>query len=258
MATRNFALSERQYNSYSGGQVHAHVKNYIIITIAGKYQSSFDTRIEEFTPWMVSYHQAGISHASRYSAHGARVLYVEIPAEQLANLPQTAASHLRHFSVKGGLIEWTARQLYNEFNSSDPFSRILIDGMVTQLLAYLLRQRREVPHGLATWLGKADEIIRSRFTEPLALAEIANAVHVHPGHLAREYVRHYRCTVGEQIRRLRVELACEQLSSTDRCLADIALGSGFSDQSHFTVSFKQQIGTTPSQYRKNIKTTLLS
>jgi AraC family transcriptional regulator len=55
------------------------------------------------------------------------------------------------------------------------------------------------------------------------------------------------------VRRLRIEYACEQLSATTRPLADIALIAGFSDQSHFTVNFKQQIGTSPSQYRRSIQ-----
>jgi AraC family transcriptional regulator len=107
---------------------------------------------------------------------------------------------------------------------------------------------------LPIWLGNADETIRAHFTEPLALAEIAKRVKVHPVHLAREYRRYFNCTIGEQIRRLRVEYACEQLTTTDLSLADIALASGFSDQSHFSVRFKQQIGTAPSHYRQAVRT----
>jgi transcriptional regulator GlxA family with amidase domain len=93
-------------------------------------------------------------------------------------------------------------------------------------------------------------LIRERFTEPLSLSKIAKAVNVHPVHMAREYRRHYCCTVGEQIRRLRIEYACDKLTTSSCNLADIALSAGFSDQSHFTVAFKKQIGTAPSRYRR--------
>ncbi len=118
---------------------------------------------------------------------------------------------------------------------------------------HLMRNGASRPQRLPVWLGKANELIRNRFNEPLPVHEIARSVHIHPGHLAREYMRHYSCTISEQIRRLRVEYACRQLSDTSQCLADIALDAGFSDQSHFTVSFKQQIGVTPSDYRKAVK-----
>jgi AraC family transcriptional regulator len=258
MSTQNFFLSERQYVSLHGSQLHVHAKNYIIITIEGKYSSTFDTRTDEFTPWTVAYHQAGVSHTSRYSIRGARVLYVELPTERLKDFWQESISHLNHFSLQGGLVHSAARQLYNEFRASDQFSPFVIDGLVMQLLAHLLRQRSARPRRVPPWLGNADEMIRSRYAEPLALTGIAKSVQVHPGHLAREYARHYGCTIGEQIRRLRIEFACEQLSSTDQCLADIALGAGYSDQSHFTTSFRQHIGLPPSHYRKVMKTTLFS
>jgi AraC family transcriptional regulator len=258
VSTQNFRLSERQYSAHMESPLHAHAKNYLIITLDGQYYSSFDTRTEEFTPWTVTYHREGTSHTSRYGSNGARVLYIELPAEQLKDLGQISASHLNHFSLQGGAVDWTARQLYSELKTSDNFSPMVMDSLIMQLLVHFFRWRGARSQRLPGWLGKADEIIRRRFMDPLGLAEIAKFVMVHPGHLSREYTRHYNCTIGEQIRRLRIEYACEQLSSTDRCLADIALAAGFSDQSHFTVTFKQHIGTAPSQYRKTVKSMLLS
>jgi AraC family transcriptional regulator len=248
--TKHFRLSERKYPSNMGSPLHAHSKDYLIITLDGGYFSTFGTKIEEFKPWTVSFHRAGASHTSHYSAKGAKVLYVELPLEQLKDFSDSSACHLNAVSMQGGLVEWTARQLYYEFSDPDNLSPIMLDGLVLQLFAKLCRRRRELPQSLPMWLGRADELIRARFPDPLRLTTIAKAVNVHPVHLAREYRRHYSCTVGEQIRRLRIEYACEQLSKTSRSLADIALAAGFSDQSHFTAGFKQQIGTAPSQYRR--------
>lgn len=251
--TQNFYLSERKYPSNRESTLHSHVKNYIIVTLEGKYLSTFDHGAEQFTPWTITFHEAGMLHNSHYGDGGARVLYIEIPTERLKDFRKISASHLKHFSLRGGAIEWTARQLHNEFIASDGFSPFVMDGLVIQMLAHLLRWRMAQPQRMPAWLGKADEIVRNFFMQPLTLAGIAKAVRVHPGHLAREYMRFYNYTIGEQIRRLRIEYACDQLASTDRGLADIALNAGFSDQSHFTVSFKQYIGTAPSHYRKAVK-----
>jgi AraC family transcriptional regulator len=251
--TKHFRLSERFYPSNSESPAHSHINSYIIITLDGQYCSTFGTRTEEFKRWSVSLHQEGVSHTSRYAATGARVLYIELPPKHLGRFLGLPASHLNTVIAQGGLTEWTARQLYQEFIEPDDLSDVVLDGLVFQLFALLCRRRRELPQSLPTWLGRADELIRTRFTESLGLEAIAQAVHVHPTHLAREYRRHYHCTIGEQVRRLRIEYACEQLSATTRPLADIALIAGFSDQSHFTVNFKQQIGTSPSQYRRSIQ-----
>jgi AraC family transcriptional regulator len=102
------------------------------------------------------------------------------------------------------------------------------------------------------WLKRAREIVETRFLEPLSLAEIAAAVGVHLVHLSREFHRYNRCTVGELIRRRRVEHACDLLKHSDLSLAEIALACGFSDQSHFSMMFKRHMGITPSRFRKSV------
>jgi AraC-like DNA-binding protein len=50
------------------------------------------------------------------------------------------------------------------------------------------------------------------------------------------------CTVGEYVRRLRIEFACQQISHTDTSLPDTAVAAGFYDQSQFSRAFKQVVG----------------
>jgi AraC family transcriptional regulator len=81
---------------------------------------------------------------------------------------------------------------------------------------------------------------------------MAAAAGVHPVHLAREFRRFERCTVGEYIRRLRIERACNELSNSNDSIAAIASGTGFYDQSHFGRIFKRVVGMTPIEYRANV------
>jgi len=74
---------------------------------------------------------------------------------------------------------------------------------------------------------------------------------VHPVHLCREFRRHFGCTVGELVRRLRVAHAAQQLTETEVPIQEIADLTGFADQAHFTRIFKTHTGTTPLQYRKS-------
>ena len=100
------------------------------------------------------------------------------------------------------------------------------------------------------WLKRARQMVETRFLEPLSLADIASAVGVHLVHLSREFHRYNQCTVGELIRRRRVEHACHLLVHTDVSLAEIALSCCFSDQSHFSMMFKRHMGITPAKFRK--------
>jgi AraC-like DNA-binding protein len=99
------------------------------------------------------------------------------------------------------------------------------------------------------WLAAARDLLHEHFAEPLSLGDVAKAVNVHPVHLAREFRRWYRCTVGDYTRRVRIDYARDALIRTDVPLVEIAYGAGFSDQSHFTRTFRRLTGMTPAEFR---------
>jgi AraC family transcriptional regulator len=72
---------------------------------------------------------------------------------------------------------------------------------------------------------------------------------VHPVHLSREFHKHFRMTVGEYIRKRRIEHASELLSNSELPMSEIASICGFSDQSHFCALFKKHLGMTPGNFR---------
>jgi len=78
---------------------------------------------------------------------------------------------------------------------------------------------------------------------------LALQIHKHPVHLAKAFRKAHGETIGECQRRLRLNKAELLLRKRNMALADIALQSGFSSQSHFSRSFKCAFGTTPSRYR---------
>lgn len=68
------------------------------------------------------------------------------------------------------------------------------------------------------------------------------AAGVHPVHLCREFRRHYRVTIGDFLRSLRIDRARTLLINTRDPICDIALACGFADQSHFSTTFKTPRG----------------
>src|SRR6185436_1211724 len=93
------------------------------------------------------------------------------------------------------------------------------------------------------------ELLEVHFIEPLLLADIATAVGRHPVYLAANFRAAYGETIGECVRRLRVERACRELAGTESPLAAVALSCGFASQSHLTRVFRRVTGLTPAAYR---------
>ncbi len=102
------------------------------------------------------------------------------------------------------------------------------------------------------WLERVRSIIEQRFAEPYKLSEIAAEAGVHPVHLAREFRKHYGTSVGEYLRRVRIEYACRELMGSNVAVTNIAFAAGFADQSHFSRTFKRLCGTTPGRYRASV------
>ena len=129
----------------------------------------------------------------------------------------------------------------------DDLSPVVIEGLALEALGLLTRLHRcgAQERGVPQWLLHAREMVHDQFRQPLGLSAVARAAGVHPVQLARTFRRVHGCTVGEYIRRLRVECAERLLIGSSRSLAEIALAAGFHDQSHLSRAFRSALGVPP-------------
>jgi AraC family transcriptional regulator len=156
------------------------------------------------------------------------------------------------FDVQAGLSNQIALRLYRELQRRDDLTPLVLEGLTLELIAQLLRDTAgmdSAPSSTPHWLLQAKDFLHAHFRESPSLNTIAATLGVHPAHLTRSFRQHYRCTIGDYLRRLRVECACHLLSTGDWPLSQIALEAGFADQGHFSRTFKTLTHMTPMQYR---------
>jgi AraC family transcriptional regulator len=72
---------------------------------------------------------------------------------------------------------------------------------------------------------------------------------VHRVHLAREFRRHFGCSVSVYIRRRAVQRAAERMGTSRATLSDAAHEAGFADHSHMCHAFQCEIGCSPTEVR---------
>jgi AraC family transcriptional regulator len=233
---------------------HSHELFLFCLMIEGGFSEKIGQKNRECTPFTLITHTPDDTHANQCYSTGAQYFVVELGRDLLSRSREYSLMLDRPAEFKHGLPVWLAKRLYDEFHRMDAASPLVIEGLTLEMMAEVSRRHVKMSERKSPrWLERTREFLHANFSEDTTLEGIAGAVGTHPVHLARVFRQYHGCTVGEYIRRLRVEFACRELSLTDAPLTQIALAAGFYDQSHFSRTFKKHVGLTPTVYRTSFR-----
>lgn len=244
-------LHDRRVNEvfYPGGmrqERHRHHSASFSFVASGRYEEFIGRQAHSRRMATLIYHPADESHAVAFESD-VRILSVEFRR----NASGTADSLDRGSSHRSELVAWLGARLGREMERSDSASDLAIEGLISEMLAEGSRGKAlAAEKGVAAWLTRATDFVHDNFTTTFSLDEVAQVAGVHPAHLSRVFRQKMGCTVGEYVRRLRFEFACQQLLSSESPLCEVAYEAGFADQSHFNRIFRTHMGITPYVYRK--------
>jgi AraC family transcriptional regulator len=248
-----FRLTEDVYPQNLRVPRHSHELAYLSFVVEGSYTECSESQTRECTPGTAIFHPASETHSDCFQRAGGHIFSVEIAHAWTKRLRDENCDTATPRTFDRGAVTMTASQLLREFREPDPFSTLAIEGLALQLLAQLDRCRRTSLPGPARWMKIVLDVLHNEFEQKLDLILIANRAGIHPVHLAREFRKHHRCTVGDYIRQVRTDAACQRLSRSDEPISEIALQTGFFDQSHLTRTLKTLTGYTPARYRKQVR-----
>jgi AraC family transcriptional regulator len=228
---------------------HTHDRASVAIMLDGSFDLEVPGRVHHCPPTATFVEPPGEVHANRMGPRGARVVVIQ-PDPTAIELLRPFEQMLDHVTHRhhGGLAV-LAERLARELRRADDLVPLAAEAITLELLVSLARLDRDERRGPPPWLLRAQEVLHARFAEPLRAADLAHEAEVHPAHLAREFRRHFRMSLGSYVRRLRLDWAARALARSDVPLAELALAAGFADQSHFTRAFKRYTGVTPNVYR---------
>jgi AraC family transcriptional regulator len=246
-----FSVFESLYRPNQIIPRHFHQQTYISIVLRGSYTEECGPITWDCETGQTILHSAGECHSDRFHRNGGQVLNLELLPPLLTRLNESdgAKADIRTLCKSAHAMQLGLR-IHKEISGFDLCSRLAIEGLTLELVAEVFRQRktRLMPNG-CEWLSKVTEILHDKFQQPITLSELAMAASVHPVHLARAFRKRYLCSVGDYLRKLRIEAACHALLNTDTPIVEIALRCGFSDQSHLCRTLKQYTGMSPRSFR---------
>lgn len=242
-------LSESVYPANLKMPVHRHEPAYLGIVLKGQYSETVASKTRLCKHLTTIFHPPDESHSVAFHNSDVHVFRIEISEGLRRRVQDYARVPDEPTEFHGGSMASLALRLYNEYRNRDPWSALAIEGLLLETMAELSRRSAKDDREMPRWLEQVKEILSSRVADTPSLAELALDVGIHPVRLAREFRKNFDCTVGEFVRRLRIETACREIADSHAPISEIALALGFYDQSHFSNTFKRFTGMTPARYR---------
>lgn len=232
---------------------HRHDRPGVAVMLEGSFALKLTGRAHHCPPTAVFTEPLGEPHANHMGPRGAHVVVIQ-PDPERTELLRPFAGFLDTPSHRhDGRLAASAARLARELDATDDLSPLAAEGVVLEMLVRLARLELDRPRRPPAWLLRAQEVLHSRFTEPVRTADVAREVQVHPAHLTRAFRTHFGVSPGSYVRRLRLDWSARELAHSAAPLAVVALAAGFADQSHFTRAFKRHTGLTPNAYRHNLR-----
>jgi AraC family transcriptional regulator len=231
---------------------HKHERPSIALVINGSFIEQFGRNAHQCNAGAIVMKPADAVHADQYGMNGARTLIIELFSSFL-HLIESSTSVMNNTTVIP--VSRHSFRIYNEFHCMDSCSILSIESLILELLAKTIRDGKSEfqSASIPVWLQRAKDLIHSEFKTSPDLKRIAEAAGVHPSHLARTFRKQYGFTIGEYLRKLKLQEATKELTESKKSISQISIDAGFWDQSHFVKCFKKEMGITPSEYIRNLK-----
>ena len=244
---------EAAYAPHTTLPEHEHDAPFFTYVLRGSFVESLGRESRTCVRGSVVFHAPREAHANLVGEQGTASLNVEIAAGTWEEL---TGEQRRRTAVVGrvlsGDVEWYALRVWREFHRDDAGSPLGIDEAVTALCCRLRNETRTQKYVSSRKLATCMEYLSCNLENPPRLSDAARLVGVHPMHLARLFRERLGYSMGEYVRRSRIDWARDLLERDEHTISHIAIRVGFADHAHFSRTFVRITGCTPSWYRKHV------
>ena len=223
--------------------LHYHENTHLSFILRGGIIDRRKRSENERPPGELLFFNAGEPHQSIYRGFPAASINLELGRSFFHDNSVTETSLSASAAAPGAKL--VMLNIYRELRLKDDLS----DCSIEMLILGLARRKETAERARPAWIDKVLELLNDNWNASLSLDDMAAAAGVHPVTISKHFPKFFSCTLGEYRRRLRIERSLTLIKTTSLSLTGIAYHCGFSDQSHFTRTFKQMTGFLPFNYK---------
>ena len=160
---------------------------------------------------------------------------------------------------KSQFLQNTLFKIKDELQTQAQEAALLVKSYLNIFLVSLIRdhdfvgQSRTFKRKNVHAIRDTVDYINMHLAEPLALTDIAKAVHISPSYLSSLFKDFFQVSLWSYIISKRIERAIFLLMDKDNQynILEIALRCGFNNTTNFNRAFRKHTGLTPSEYRNS-------
>jgi transcriptional regulator GlxA family with amidase domain len=154
-----------------------------------------------------------------------------------------------HIRGTDGRILALAEWLAEDRSAHDPGRTARQATLLDALLNEFVRQSKPEP---SSELKRVRTHMRENLSAPLMLDELAARAAMSKYHFVRWYKRNTGVTPIRDLRRMRIDAACDLVRGSSEPLKVIAEKTGFCDEYYFSRVFREQMGIPPGAFRRTV------
>jgi AraC family transcriptional regulator len=248
IATSDLVINAADHAPWMVVPTHEHANTYLCVVVSGAFELRARHRDECRAGSAIAY-PAGHIHENRFGRQSSRCVNIHFgPTWTEERWVRDWLRDYHHVGV--GPSAPSLRRLDRELCADDSAAPLATASAAIELLADALRA--DAPGGRPPWMSRIIDVVESDLACAPTLSQLAAEVGLHPAHVSRVFRKTCGETLGEYVRRRRVEEANRALCG-DLSLAEIAAQAGFSDQAHFTRVFRRHFGISPGARRRAMR-----
>ncbi|NML70411.1 helix-turn-helix transcriptional regulator [Chryseobacterium sp. RP-3-3] len=230
---------------------HYHENAYFTFILQGNMKEGNKKEIYDCPAGTLLYHHWEDAHYNIKPDVFTRGFHLEVTENWFEKFQISKDSIEGSFNLKNPALKLLMYKIFRETKLNDPSFELSVHELLLNIFSEL-SDKVEHSDKKPGWVRKIDEILHENFTEKLNLTDLSKTIDIHPVHLSRDFQKHFHCSLGAYIRKLKINKSLTLLN-TYPSLAEVALECGFADQSHFIRSFKENTGITPLRYKNLLK-----
>jgi len=180
-----------------------------------------------------------------------RGFHIELSADWFLKHDISSTDYEGSLQLKSPILKSLLNKVFLESKINDNQSELSIELLMLSIFSKIKLEDNDVFSKKPQWVKKLQEMLRETNTN-FSLTSLSAALDIHPAHLSREFPKHFGITLGQYIRRLRLNKAIMLIADNSYNMTEICYKCGFYDQSHFISTFKSIYKTTPLGFLKKI------